>query len=125
MGIALQEALLNALLHGNLELTSDELHRAQEEDPELIRRRAAQPPYRDRRIHIYAEFSADTARFIIRDDGPGFDHARHTGMIGPDESEGGRGLVLMRAFMDEVSFSAAGNEVTMCKYCDQETRLGV
>jgi anti-sigma regulatory factor (Ser/Thr protein kinase) len=31
------------------------------------------------------------------------------------EAEGGRGLSLMRTFMDEVTFNEAGNEVTMVK----------
>ena len=32
--------------------------------------------------------------------------------------EGGRGLVLMRTFMDQVSFNESGNEVTMVKRRD-------
>ncbi len=124
LGIALQEALINALVHGNLEISSETLHRAQIDDPDLIRRRSNEPAYRDRKIRVFAEFSTDTARFIIRDDGPGFDHRRHVEMLAPLDSEGGRGLVLMRAFMDEVSFSAAGNEVTMTRHCDQEDQAG-
>jgi CheY-like chemotaxis protein len=118
LGIGLHEALLNALLHGNLELASEQLHQAQDEDPDLVRRRAAESPYGERRIHVYAEFSADRARFIIRDDGPGFAHTQFVGECGSDDSEGGRGIVLMRAYMDEVSYSALGNEVTLTKYCD-------
>jgi CheY-like chemotaxis protein/anti-sigma regulatory factor (Ser/Thr protein kinase) len=120
LGIALQEALLNALLHGNLELDSQQLHRALDDDPDLVRRRAVESPYAERRIHVYAELSADTARFIIRDDGPGFAHADFAGDIEPNDLPSGRGLVLMRAFMDEVSFDAAGNEVTMTRYCDPQ-----
>jgi anti-sigma regulatory factor (Ser/Thr protein kinase) len=110
------------LLHGNLELSSDQLHAVQFDDPDLVRRRAAELPYTDRRIHLYAEFSADMARFIIRDDGPGFSYAEQIGSVASDDSEGGRGLVLMRAFMDDVAFNAAGNEVTMSKYRPQENR---
>jgi CheY-like chemotaxis protein/anti-sigma regulatory factor (Ser/Thr protein kinase) len=122
LGIALQEALLNALLHGNLELSSEQLHLALDGDPDLVRRRAVESPYNERRIHIYAELSAEAARFIIRDDGPGFDHENFTGNIEPSDLPSGRGLVLMRAFMDEVSFGAAGNEVTMTRYCDPDAR---
>ena len=32
------------------------------------------------------------------------------------ERVGGRGLVLMRHFMDEVTFNPAGNEVTLVKH---------
>ena len=74
------------------------------------------PPYRDRRIHVRARLSADEALFVIRDEGRGFDHSAHapakrTGTVG----ECDRGLTLMHAFMDSVTFSDSGNEVTMIK----------
>jgi anti-sigma regulatory factor (Ser/Thr protein kinase) len=31
------------------------------------------------------------------------------------DAEGGRGIVLMKAFMDEVTYNARGNEVTLVK----------
>jgi anti-sigma regulatory factor (Ser/Thr protein kinase) len=61
------------------------------------------------------------AHFVIRDQGPGFNPkslppAGQPGSLDPDA---GRGLVLMRAFMDEVSFNQRGNEVTMIKRREQ------
>ena len=61
--------------------------------------------------------SADEARFVIRDQGPGFDVSKLPGRGDAEtlESEGGHGLLLMQTFMDEVTFNARGNEVTMVK----------
>ena len=59
----------------------------------------------------------DEARFVIADEGPGFDPAAvpAAGQPGSLDPESGRGLVLMRAFFDEVTFNNGGREVTMVK----------
>ena len=61
--------------------------------------------------------SPDEARFVIRDEGPGFDLSKLPGRGDPEglEDKGGHGLLLMQTFMDEVTFNARGNEVTMLK----------
>jgi anti-sigma regulatory factor (Ser/Thr protein kinase) len=57
------------------------------------------------------------ARFEIRDEGKGFDPATipAAGQPGSLDPETGRGLVLMRAFFDEVTFQDAGRQVTLVK----------
>jgi anti-sigma regulatory factor (Ser/Thr protein kinase) len=54
---------------------------------------------------------------VIADEGPGFDPASipAAGQPGSLDPETGRGLVLMRAFFDEVTFNGRGNEVTLVK----------
>jgi anti-sigma regulatory factor (Ser/Thr protein kinase) len=121
LAIALEEALLNALYHGNLELSSEELLEAGSEllslgTAESIVRRQQDAPYCHRRIHVRAAYSGDVAEFIIRDEGPGFDYAVCTPLVIDDgelNRPTGRGLMLMYSFMDEVHFNAEGNEVTM------------
>lgn len=122
VGVALEEALANALYHGNLELDSETLEDARSSllmtgglDP--VAERAAQAPYCDRRIRVQATLSRDEARFVIRDDGPGFDARRVADPADPKTltGEGGRGLVLMRMFMDEVTRNDVGNEVCLIK----------
>jgi anti-sigma regulatory factor (Ser/Thr protein kinase)/CheY-like chemotaxis protein len=122
IGIALEEALANALFHGNLELSSAELDRARlhafEGQPELlIENRRRQAPYCHRRVHVRARFAPGEIRFTIRDEGPGFDRADVPDAALPENLHrpSGRGLLLMRAFMDEVVFNAAGNEVTLVR----------
>jgi CheY-like chemotaxis protein len=70
------------------------------------------------RVFLRASFTPDEARFTVRDEGPGFDfHRLPDAKADPARlSEGGgRGLVLIRMFMDEVAFNDAGNEITMIK----------
>jgi CheY-like chemotaxis protein len=122
VGVALEQALLNALFRGNLELRPEEIERSREllmegKGGDLLAQRRDSAPYRDRRIQVDVRITPREARFVVRDEGPGFDVASvpAPGDPGALEKEGGRGLVLMRTFMDEVTFNERGNEVTMVK----------
>jgi CheY-like chemotaxis protein/anti-sigma regulatory factor (Ser/Thr protein kinase) len=118
VGIAVEEALLNALYHGNLEVSSD----LKEQDPSLFeetaQQRCLEEPYRNRRIFIDAIVSRDSARFTIRDEGPGFNPATLPDPCDPEnlEKPSGRGILLMRSFMDEIAFNEQGNQVTLVKH---------
>ena len=125
IGIALEEALLNALYHGNLELTA-EAHRAMRSGlvsngANLIDQRRNQSPYRDRRIHFHISVTPEEAQFVVRDEGPGFNPASVPDPTDPAnlERESGRGLLLMRSFMDEVQYAPGGNQVTLIKRRDR------
>jgi len=124
IGVALKEALLNAMLRGNLELGPQQIQSGQAKVARLVEQRRKQPPYRDRRVFVDVEISTEEARFAIRDEGPGFDvAAAHDSIDGvPVEGQGGRGLSLMRAFMDEVTFNEVGNKVTMVKRREAESK---
>ena len=114
---ALDEAMTNAYYHGNLEVGSE----TRESDPtryrDTARRRREEAPYRDRRIHVTARFSEDETCFVVRDDGRGFDPKAVADPTAPEflERPSGRGVFLMNAFMDELRFNDAGNEVTLVK----------
>jgi CheY-like chemotaxis protein len=118
VGIALEEALFNACYHGNLELAAaagGPVDRKRCE--ELAVERSMEPPYRFRRIHVRARVTRSEAVFVIRDEGPGFDTARFQsapGLASPDQNHG-RGIMLMRSIMDQVTYNTAGNEVTLIK----------
>lgn len=118
--VALREALVNAIFHGNLELSSELKEQGETHFHEVAEQRRTQAPYRDRRVRIEARETSTEAIYIIGDDGPGFD----PGSL-PDptdaanlEKASGRGLFLIRAFMDEVRHNARGNEITMVKRCE-------
>ncbi len=127
IGIALKEALLNALFHGNLEIGQEAKHKVwdkllQDRDLSLVERRRAEPPYRDRKILVDVKICEEEARFVIRDEGAGFDVGTLPKPDRPEclEPERGRGIPLMQTFMDEVAFNDAGNEVTMVKRRDND-----
>ncbi len=117
VGVALQEALTNAVYHGNLEVSSD----LRQEDERIFHaeaeRRRTQEPYRDRSIHVEARIDREMATFVIRDEGPGFDTSILDRPVDPESLMriGGRGLLLIRTFMDEVSFNDRGNQITLVK----------
>jgi CheY-like chemotaxis protein len=122
IGMALREALINALFHGSLEIDPNQMQEALDklrrgEKVSLIEDPRSQPAYRDRRIFVDVRISPEQARFLVRDEGPGFDVAAVPKARGPEALEPGRGrgLALMRTFMDEVTYNQAGNEVTMVK----------
>jgi CheY-like chemotaxis protein/anti-sigma regulatory factor (Ser/Thr protein kinase) len=125
IGVALEEALLNAYYHGNLEVSSELREIDHSAYYELSRQRCQQSPYRERRIHIDATFSRPELVFIIRDEGPGFDPSLLPDATDPANIERpcGRGLLLMRTFMSEVHFNPVGNEVTMIKRCNRPMPL--
>lgn len=117
LGVALQEALINACFHGNLEVSSslrEVDHRAYYE---LAKSRMEQAPYQQRRIIVSAEFSTEEAQYVIRDEGPGFDPRKIPDPRDPGNIDRpcGRGLLLMQTFMDEVRYNEQGNCVTMRK----------
>ena len=114
---------LEAKKSGNLEtaLISNELLQLRERDDQayyaLVRQRAAQDPYRKRRMHVEARLSRDEATFMVRDEGVGFDPGSLPDPTDPAnlEKASGRGVLLMRTFMDEVEFNDVGNEVKLTK----------
>lgn len=116
MGIALEEALVNALYHGNLGLSSELREDNRDHYYKLAETRRGQQPYAVRRIHVDARLNREEGIFVIRDEGEGFDPA---GVADPREESldkvSGRGLLLMRTFMDDVAYNDVGNQVTLTK----------
>jgi CheY-like chemotaxis protein len=117
VSVALNEALQNAVYHGNLELQSALRDDGSDRYDREAESRRTREPYASRRVRMSARESRDEARYVIRDEGPGFDY--HTVMQeDPTSPENltrprGRGLFLIRTFMTEVRFNEPGNEITM------------
>ncbi|WP_437188476.1 response regulator [Planctomicrobium sp. SH668] len=116
-GIALEEALFNAAYHGNLEVSSDLRQNDQAEFYDLIQKRNATAPYMHRRIIVNISIDESGLEYTICDEGPGFNPDDQPDPTDPAnlDKPSGRGLLLMRTFMDEVQFNAKGNEVRMTK----------
>lgn len=117
LGIALDEALLNAYYHGNLEIDSSLREKSQSEYFDLASQRSKEPPYRERRIYVDARMTRDEIVYVVRDEGPGFDPHQLPDPTDPNNLDRpcGRGVLLMRTFMDEVTYNESGNQVTLVK----------
>ena len=122
MGVALTEALLNAILHGNLGVNSE----LREEGLQLFfdqaRQRSEEKPYRDRRVFVDARWTREECEFVIRDEGEGFDVSALPDPTDPENlvRASGRGVMLMQMFMSDVHFNEKGNEVRMVKRREEE-----
>ena len=90
--LALEEALVNAIKHGN------------QMDP-------------DKRVFISYQITPERFDVRIVDEGPGFNPEDVPDPTLPENIEKGcgRGVFLIREFMTEVSYHPPGNVVTMCK----------
>jgi len=122
VGAGLKEALLNAIFRGNLEISFKEMQDTrvsllEGKSEDLLARRRQAPPHKDRKVHVGIHIDTTQAKFVIRDEGGGFNPASipAAGQPGSLDPKTGRGLVLMRAFFDEVTFNGRGNEVTLIK----------
>lgn len=91
--LALEEALVNAIKHGN---------------------------QMDRSKMVHVAFRLETGRFDIQiaDEGPGFDPDDVPDCTDPENLERpcGRGLLLMRHYMNRIDYIPPGNIVVMSKW---------
>lgn len=114
LGVVLEHAMNNAIFRGNLELKRNS---ADIMDPQVVQQRLQEEPFQSRKVFVSALITHRLAEFVIRDEGPGFDKS-----LIPDEADpesfregSGRGLVLIKTFMDSVSFNESGNQITFVK----------
>jgi len=117
LGVALHESLTNAMFHGNLELSSSLRETEESTYYRLAAERRLLSPWGQRRVYLNIRMSRVEATFVVRDEGPGFDP---TGLPDPHLPENmvkvsGRGLLLIRTFMDHVGHNETGNQITMVK----------
>ena len=95
--IALDEAFVNAIKHGN------------KFDANKI-------------VRISAEVSPIEARFTIEDEGEGFNVSEIPDPTNPENlfKTSGRGVLFIHNIMDEVSYNSRGNRLTMVKRKENE-----
>jgi serine/threonine-protein kinase RsbW len=92
MRLALEEAVVNGLRHGN------------QCDPA-------------RRVSVRYRVGPEQALVEVEDQGPGFNPGAVPDPLAPENlgRPGGRGLLLMRAYLTWVRYNDRGNAVTLCK----------
>ena len=94
--LALEEALVNAIKHGN------------RMDPE-------------KQVRVDCQVQEDRVRIVIEDEGTGFDVSDVPDPTSEEnlDKPGGRGIMLMRAFMSHVEYNDVGNRLLMVKVRDE------
>ena len=117
VGVALREAIVNAIFHGNLEVSSSLLEEGGEAFTVLADARRLEEPYASRAVRLSVKYAPDEVTYTIADGGSGFDPSSLPDPMDPANLERvhGRGVMLMRMFMDDVVHSARGTVVTMTK----------
>jgi CheY-like chemotaxis protein/anti-sigma regulatory factor (Ser/Thr protein kinase) len=117
IGVALREAIVNAIYHGNLEVSSDLLDAGGNAFLDLVEARRKSSPYRDRTVELVVRYERDAITYTVTDQGRGFDVRALPDPTDPSnlEREHGRGVMLMRMFMDRVTHNEKGNVVVMQK----------
>ncbi len=112
LGVALEHALVNAMFRGNLEIPRSASHVI---DRQLVADRLQDPAYANRKVFVMAKLDRSGVECVIRDEGRGFDISQVPDAASPDAFRDGvgRGLVLIKAFMDEVQFNDRGNQITI------------
>lgn len=118
--LAVQEALTNAVDHGNLELDS-KLREVVDDNgvdsySKLRSERLSNPHYSARCVHLTVKSNEEELTIHIKDEGRGF--GKQTNIILSDTDLPkcyGRGLILIRSGTDKVLFNDVGNEITLFK----------
>lgn len=115
IGMAIQESLKNAIYCGNFELDLDQLSEDKSRLDRLVEERRRNERFAARRVRLSAWLSETEVRLVVSDEGSGYNSpqlTRSAEEINLDQI-GGRGLLLIHCFMNEVSLNPAGNEITM------------
>jgi anti-sigma regulatory factor (Ser/Thr protein kinase) len=83
----------------------------------LAEERCLESRISERKILVVVRLTQDEARFVIRDEGRGFNSANVVSDSTPDRFVSGkcRGMTLIHSMMDEVTFNKTGNELVMRK----------
>jgi anti-sigma regulatory factor (Ser/Thr protein kinase) len=124
---AVHEALMNALLHGNLGLGSETrdtmdgvatLH-------ETIEARLRSPAVALSPIRIDARWTVSSLRIVVRDNGMGFDRvpgARFGEAAPTNRSGAGRGLAVLEAMCDGITLRLGGTSMELEFRLEQKRR---
>lgn len=117
VAVAVREALVHAMEHGNLEASPDLKQKNEAEYQKLVSMRRTQSPYCERLVHLEVHESREAVTYSVRDEGTGFSMVDFPDPADPASlgSTVGRGLVLIHTVMDEVHFNAERREIAMVK----------
>ncbi len=112
--VALFELLMNAIEHGNCGISYEEKNAWLAEGRDillLIQEKMSQKEIQDRRVHFSYRITDEKSSFRIRDEGAGFDWKSRMADKAPKLESHGHGLRMTGAYVDNLRYNDAGNEV--------------
>lgn len=117
VSIGITEMLINAIEHGNLELSYQEKTQLLDDESyyDELKRRKQLPRYKDRKVGVRFTVNDESLTVCIQDDGKGFDWRGLPPTRDRVTDVHGRGICMTRYYFDEVHFNDKGNEVTLVK----------
>ena len=112
--VALFEMIMNAIEHGNCEISYAEKTAYLEEYGDiipLIREKCRDPELGARRVAVTYRIGPSHSSFGIRDDGAGFDWRARMQDDSVNFAQHGHGIKMTRHYIQNLSYNDAGNEV--------------
>lgn len=119
--IALREVIINAIEHGNLNITYDEKSKALAEDNyfDFFSKRQHDPKYRNKKISLEYEITPYHVIYKITDEGKGFNYKKVLKDLANNANRlmlpHGRGIAMAYNVFDQVKFNKKGNQVLLTK----------
>ncbi len=114
--VALFEMLMNAVEHGNCNISYDEKTRwlnSGNDALDLIREKLKDPVISRRKVYFSYRIGTDMSSFSIRDDGPGFDwRSTFADAEGVNLEMHGHGIKMTRYYVRNLRYNDCGNEVS-------------
>ena len=115
--MAIHEALTNSIIHGNLGISSALKEQGDGDFFLAVAARMADPLYASRIVDVQATYSEGVATWVFADQGAGFDVEAAMRRLDSDEPDlerpSGRGLLMIRAFTDEMCYEDRGRRLTL------------
>jgi len=118
----IQEMIINAMEHGNLQISFDEKTKLLQEGiniSTIIENKANQIENMKKRVGIKFILTDKKVTYIIKDQGKGFDAEKFMKKINNPANitlEHGRGILLTKNHFDEFFYNKEGNQVTLVIY---------
>jgi hypothetical protein len=114
--LVMQELLINAIEHGNCKISFDEktkwLHSG-ENIGDLVAEKCRDSSIAVKKVYLEWEIMQESSRFIIRDDGDGFDVQKYKQTHDTDPSLlHGRGILIARSLVGRLTYSKKGSIVS-------------
>ncbi|MCP4133955.1 MAG: PAS domain-containing protein [bacterium] len=120
--VGLREIIINAIEHGNLNITFNDKSRALMNNNyfDFIASRRSDPRYGDKQVKIEYSIDSEKVIYTISDEGKGFDHETvlnaKISLKNDEVLAHGRGIMMTKDIFDKIEYNDIGNEVLLVKY---------